>query len=366
MSLLPTLSQTIDDDFMNTHYEIRAMLIDNVLKATIFTLALKEHGAFKSEPAGTFITRSVGYGEKSIQRFGKGSTLTQSTQQTDTMGRWFWRYFLVDVNRTMIDDALNSGPHKIKDYVSRRLEVARNALVQDLETDLHRWGEYYATSVDQQINGLYDICPMATAESAVGAGRASDAYDGAGATGDVNNGQLDRFSNTWWRNWTMENGASASSAAQDLLFNAGPTSAPYSLNLVPDMRHFYNKISANQEAPNFIMMDQDIYEAYQDEASDKQQIVRSAFSKLAADLNFEVMTFNGATMTYSAKLSGTKHLFMLNLNHVEMPYHPSMWFDMTEWLTTPNQLERVAYIACMTPGLITDQPRRHGGMEYAS
>jgi hypothetical protein len=39
---------------------------------------------------------------------------------------------------------------------------------------------------------------------------------------------------------------------------------------------------------------------------------------------------------------------------------------MTNWKETANQLERVAYITCMTPGLITDQPRRHGCMEYAS
>ncbi len=366
MSLLPTLSETIDNDFMNTHYEIRAALIDNVLKATIFSLALKENGCYKSEAAGKFVTRSIAYGEKSTQRFSKGSTLSQSTQETDTMAIWDWRFFLVDVNRTLIDDAINSGPYKIKDYVSRRLEVARNALVQDIETDLHRWGEYYVATADAQFNGLYDINPMATAESAVGTGRASDYYDGNGSTGDVSNGKLDRFSNKFWRNWTMENGATASSAAQDLLFNAGPTNAPYALNLVPNLRHMYNKVSANQEPPNFIMMDQSIYEAYQDEVSDKQQIVRTAFSKIAADLNFEVLTFNGATMTYSSKLAGSLHIHLLNLNHVEFVYHPNMWFDMTPFMTTPNQLERVAYITCMTTGLITPQPRRHGSMEYAS
>lgn len=361
-TLLPTLSETIDNDFMNTHYEIRDMLIDNVLKATIFSLALKEFGCYKAEAAGRFVTRPVGYAIKSTQRFGKGSVLTQSTVQTDTMGQWDWAYFLVDVNRSLIDDTINSGPFKIKDYVGRRMEVARNTMVQDIETDLHRWGEYYVSTENKQFNGLYDICPLATAETAVGTGRASDSHDGAGAAGDVSNGKLDRFHNKWWRNWIMAGSESADSDE----FNAGPTNAPYSLNLVPDMRHMWNTINANQEAPNFIMMDQDIYESYEDEAGDKQQIVRSAFSRVAADLGFDVMTFKGATMTYSSKLASSLHIFMLNLNHIEFVYHPSMWFDMTEWKSTPNQLERVAYIACSTTGLLTAQPRRHGAMEYAS
>jgi hypothetical protein len=54
------------------------------------------------------------------------------------------------------------------------------------------------------------------------------------------------------------------------------------------------------------------------------------------------------------------------MNHIEMPYHPEVWFDATNWKESTNQLESVMFIVCMTPGLITAQPRRHGSMEYAS
>jgi hypothetical protein len=59
-------------------------------------------------------------------------------------------------------------------------------------------------------------------------------------------------------------------------------------------------------------------------------------------------------------------MFMMNMDWIEVPFNPNLWFDMTEWMYTTNQLEKVAYIACMTPGIITTQPRRHGSMEYAS
>ncbi len=355
---LPTLTRTIDDDFTNTWYEIRATVIDNVLESNILTLALREHGALTTQVGGEYITRTVGYGQPSTQRFDKGSVLTQEVVKLDTMARWDWRYFLVDVNRTLIDDNKNAGTFKIKDYLTRRLMAAKDALSTDLETDLFRWGGYHPGI--QQINGLYDINTPLTAEAAV------DSGDGVGSASNTQlsgtaNGNIDK-SNTYWRNWCSE----ASGTETRSAFEGATTNAPYSLNLVPDMRHFFNLITNSMESPNFIIMDQNILEAYEDEVSDKQQIVRSAFNKTAADLGFETLTFKGATMTYSNKLAGSKHIHMLNLNHIELVYNPNMWFDMTNWKETANQLERVAYITCMTPGLITDQPRRHGIMEYSS
>lgn len=354
MATLPVLTRTIADDFVNTWYEIRAMVIDQVLQATIFWAALKNFGALKPQDGGEYITRTVRYGQKTTQRFSKGSTLSQSVKKLDTMARWDWRFFLVDVNRTLIDDAKNSGPYKIKDYLTARLEAAREALIQDLESYITQWGGYY--DGDAQPNGLYDICPLGTAETAVGTGSASDSQSSGTANGNI------ARSNNFWKNWYSASGTSAVDATRI----AGPTNAPYALNFVSDLRHIYNKVNAQQEPPNFILMDQDIFEAYEDEVMDKLQVVRNSFTRQAGDLGFEAITFKGATMSYSSKLASTKHVFLLNMNHVELPYHPNVWFDATDWKGTSNQLETVMYIVCMTPGLITAQPRRHGSMEYAS
>jgi len=359
MATLPQWTKTLDDDFVNTWYEIRPEVVDNILEATVFTLALKEHGCFISQPGSEIVTRTIGYGEKTTQRFDRGSVLGQSVPDLDTMAEWNWRFFLADVNRSLIDDAVNMGQFMIKSYLSRRMESARNACTQDLEKYLTQWGGAY--NAPKQMNGLYDICPNATAETAAAA-PFSDTENNSDSQGTgTSNGKINR-TNTWWRNWTAADGGAETPAS----FLAGPTNEPYAMNLVPDMRHVFNSIRANQEAPNLILCDQNIYEAYEDEAQDKQQIVQSRFTKTAVDLGFDAFTYKGATMSYSGKLAGTKHLFMLNLNHIEMVYHPNVWFDFVDWKDTANQLERVAYIACMTTGLITDQPRRHGVMEYAS
>jgi hypothetical protein len=352
---LPSLTRTIDDNFVNTWYEIREEVIDNILDATVLWAALKFHGCLTPQVGGEFVTRTIGYGEKGTQRIDKGTVLTQSEPDLDTMGIWNWRYFVVDINRSTIDDAKNAGTFRIKSYLARRLEAARNAIVQDLETYVHQWGKYYPTPY--QPNGLYDVCPNNTAESAVDTGSASDSQQ----VGTSNGGISRANGNEWWTNWAAFNGAT-----EDVVDREVATNAPYSVNLLPDMRHFFNLINANQEPPNFILCDQAIYESYEDEVSDRQQVVRTAFDKVAADLGFETITFKGATMTYSGKLASTKHLFMLNTNYIEFVYDPNLWFDMTDWKDTANQLERVSYIVCMTPGLLTTSPRRHGVMEYAS
>lgn len=352
---LPSLTRSIDDDFVNTWYEIREEVIDNILNATVLWAALKYHNCLTPQVGGTFITRTVGYGQKSTQRIQRGSVLNQVVKDLDTMAIWNWRWFVVDINRSTIDDAINAGKFRIKSYLARRLEAARNAIVQDLDTYVHQWGKYYEPPY--QPNGLYDICPNNTAESAVGTGSASDSQQSGTSNGGISRAD----GNEWWTNWSAFDGAT-----EDVVDREVATNPSYSVNLLPDMRHFFNLINANQEPPNFIISDQNLYEAYEDEIADRQQIVRTAFDRVAADLGFVTQTFKGATMTYSGKLSGTKHLFMLNMNHIEFVYDPNLWFDMTDWKDTANQLERVAYIVCMTPGLITDQPRRHGVMEYAS
>ncbi len=360
MATLPSLTETIDDTFMNTWYEIRSDMIDNVLESNVFWLALREFGCLKSQVGGRFITRSIGYGQKTTQRFQKGSVLDQSIVPADTMGIWQWRFFLTDVNRTYIDDRVNSGPLQIKSYLARRLEVAREALTTDIEKYAMQWGGAYDAPL--QMNGLWNINPSTVTQTAA-ANAFSDTENNSPvqATG-TDNGNISRAGgNTWWRNWVM-----AAASQVDSTKIAGAVTNPYSLNLVPDMDHLFNCISANRESPNFILTEQNIYEAYTDEVRDKYQIVRNGFSELAQDLGFETVTYRGATMTWTPWLAGSYCTHFLNMNHIDVVYHPNAWFDMDDWKETASQLERVAYIVCMTTGLLTAQPRRHGVLEYTS
>lgn len=354
MATLTQLTRTLDDDFTNTWYEIKSQVEDNVLEATVFSLALKERGCLKPQPGGEYgWTDTIGYGTAASQRFQAGSTLTQTPVALDTFVYLNWRFVCVDVNRSLVDDMKNQGKFQIKSYLARRLEAARNALVQDFETYLMQWGAYYPAPL--QINGLWDICAPETAIATSGGGSNSDTYASGTSNGNCNR------TNTWWRNWVLYNDATQANSNRI----AGATNEPYALNLVSDMDHFFDCIGANTENPNFILTTQLIFEAYKQEVQDKQQVVRTSFDRKAADLGFDTITFRGQPMTWTTKFT-TLHMFMLNLNYVDWNYHPNCWFDMTDWKSTSNQLERVAYIVCMSPGLATKQPRRHGVALWAS
>lgn len=345
-------TRTFDDDFVNTWYEVQKQAVDNILEATVFTLALKEYGVLKSQPGGTYgWTATPRYGTKSTQRFQEGSTVTQEPKKLVTMAYLNWRYYCVDINRSLVDDSINMGPWAIRSYIADRLEAARDALVQDLETYLFQYGAYYAAPL--QINGIYDVVAPDTAISDGAAN--SDTYSSGTSNGGINR------SNTWWRNWVQYDDATQTVASKI----AGPTNEPYSLNIVADMEHMFNSISANQEKPNFIITSQAIYEAYKEENRDKLQIVRTAFNNKAADLGFDSVTWNGATFTWTGKIT-SNYIIYLNMNYLDMNYHPNVWYEMTPWKDAVNSFDRVAYIVCMTPGLATSQPRRHGISRYAS
>jgi len=342
---LSTFTRTIDDDFVNTWYEIREEAIDNILDATVMYLALREFNCLTPQVGSEMITRRVSYGTKTKQNITRGTTLQQSVTERETMAWWYWAYTAIDVNRALLDDQKNAGKFRIKSYIATRLEGARNDCVQGLEEDLFRWQAFAAN----QMNGFFDILPTATAigTDANYGGTWSPAGDATSPTYDTGttNGNINRATQTWWRP-NNKNGTD-----------------PSSVNLLADMRTFWNTISANVSAPNFMVCDQDLYEYYEDEVSDKQQIVRTAFNRLAADLGFETLTFKGAPLTWTGELSASDKMLFLNLDFIELVYDPNYWFDMTEWFTTPSQLERVAYIVSAMQ-LIDTQPRRHGLLDY--
>lgn len=353
---VPTLTRDIDDYFVETWYEIRAEAIDNVLDATVMWLALREHGSLTPQTGGEFITRTIKYGEKSGQNISKGKTLKQSVAQRETMALWDWAYCGIDVNRTLIDDQKNSGPSKIKDYVSKRILGANDDLTQKMEDDLFAWN----TAAVDQMNGLLDfirfddmahstnadampnldITPIANPQGAAGANDLN-----TGTFGNINRGTY-----SWWRNKAWD-GATE------------PTNPE--VNLKSDMNHFYNLIGDNIAPPNFIISDQDLYEYYEEDVMEKVQIVRTSFNRTAADLGFETTTFKGKPMSWTSKLSGTSKMMFLNLDFIEVVYDPDYFFMMTEWMYTANQLERVAYIVSAMQ-LIDSQPRRHGCLDYST
>jgi hypothetical protein len=91
--------------------------------------------------------------------------------------------------------------------------------------------------------------------------------------------------------------------------------------------------------PNLLLTTQTVFQYYESEASDKQWIMNSD----AAKLGFQSFTYKGVPMYFSPQC-GTGLMYMLNLKYLKLKIDSKADFDMTEFKTIPNQLDRVAHV----------------------
>tara|TARA_Y100000310_G_scaffold113759_1_gene112197 strand:- start:5397 stop:6404 length:1008 start_codon:yes stop_codon:yes gene_type:complete len=327
-----TLSEDIDSFFTATWYEIQKEAIDNILDSLAVFAALKARGSFVPQTGERFIERTIKYGEKSASAVAKGDTLSSGEDDIETAAFWTWRYHAVHIQRSVQDDQQNAGSSKIKSLVATKLQAARDAMSQKLESDLFR--AIQTDETGKEIQGLNDMVPPQASQTADSYGKIDRP-----ATYDANN-EEPATGNTWW----------------------GPMyeqlTIPIAVNLVSNMRQLYNRCTKNIETPNLIISRLDLFETYEDIAVDAAQIVKREGG--LADLGFNVLLFKGKDWIYTTNTGlAANNMLMINTDYTELVYDPNLWFDMTEWKPVSNQLERIAHIVSAM-NLVSGQLRRHG------
>lgn len=340
---LPTITETIDNAFLHTWYEIRPEAIDNILDATVMWAALRAAGCMKEKVGGRFITRTVRYDFQEATEVQKGDTLPQGEKEVETMARWTWRYIASHVQRDAFDDQINAGPDAIKELVGTKLDSARDGLEQKFETSL--FNTIVTGETGKLIQGLNDMVPPVASRSTgtYGAIARPSAYVDSGNgvfVGDP------AGTNGWWGPKYLDG-----------------TLATIEDDLIEDMKKLYNSVHNNQSPPNLIVTDQTIYELYEDFGLDHTQIIKGDMGMQLVDLGFEVLKFKGKPMIYTPNTIANTMLF-LNTNYIELIYDPRMWFDMTAWKPVPLEPRRIAHIMCAS-NLISSQLRRHGRLTYS-
>lgn len=316
MTTIPTLSEVLNDEFTNTWYEIRAEAIDNILKATPVTAMFRNKGRFMTQVGGRFIERTIRYGEKVATSFGKGDVLAVSEEELETVALWTQKFINVPITRTFVDDQQNSGPEMIKPYVTKRLNAAREALVQKIESII--MGSAVVTGDDP--NSLFDAYP---------ANNSTDYYAGSTTYGGI------RRDNIWWQHEDFTK--SAGTAHQ-----YGPKSGPASLTMYDDMSNVMNTANKQLKTLDCIITTQTMFEVYEGFAVAKEQIIRQETTDLA-NLGFSVLQFRGQPLVWSENMASNQML-MINSDFIDFVYDPNVWFDMTSWERPERQLEQVAFL----------------------
>jgi len=316
MATIPSLTKTVDDFFTHTWYTIREEAIDQILDANVITAAFRSKGRFMTQVGEDRITRTLRYGTKTATNVMKGDTLTHGEDDIETMAWWNWKYTSAHIQRSLMDDQQNSGTGKIKSLVQTKIDAAKDALddaVESAFTTAVDTGGGTDLRADRDPDGLYNMLP---------GGSYYNQSAGSYTYGNVDTGT----GNTWWQGQYK--------TAND----------PATLHLLSDMRNLYNTCGKNRKNgyPDLIIMEQTLFEIYEDFALDMSQIILNSGTRLA-DLGFEVLKFKGADVIWTDDVTDYT-LFMLNTRYIDVVYDPKLWFMMTDWKPIPYQTERIAHI----------------------
>lgn len=338
---LPTFTQRIDDAFTDTWYEIQADAIDNILGATvIWNTLFMGSGCGVEQTGGTYIERTIKYNVSTANNVQQGDTLSSGETELETEALWTWKYIEQHIQRNFFKDQKNNGPAKIKSYVGKALTDAVDSMQQLMETNM--LAAFQSSETGRQFQGLNDMIPPY-------ANKASGTYGGITRpltySAAANGVESPATGNTFW----------GPKYLRSVLVSVDTT-------LLTDMKKLYNTIGSNQAPPNLIIMDQGLYEIYEEYGIDISQIIKDETKRLA-DLGFDVLRFKGKPMIWTGNQTANNCL-MVNTDWIEIVYDPTAWFNMTDWKPFALTTDRICHILAAL-NCISSQLRRHGRLDYA-
>lgn len=315
---LPQLTQEMNDNFLQTWMDMRPDIVNNIVEKNIVWALLREKGMFKPKDGGEYCkTKGIKYANPSSTSIDKTDTLPSGTTPTKTMARWAWRYETIPVQRNILEDAENSGPDKLRDYVADRMEDAVEGMQQTYETNLFAARDTNETG--KGTLGLHDILPPYASRN-------------VGLHGGISR------TNAWWQcNYKQKTGDPE-------------------VYLLDDWRNLYNTCGQNQSNPDIVLTTQTLFEVYENYAEDKSQIIINDGG--IASLGFDVRKYKGADLVWSPNVTAGDAMF-LNSMYIEYVYNNKLWFEMGDW--KPGQLSTQLIAHIFAAGtLCSYQPRRFG------
>ena len=311
-----TKTETLDDLYSTTWYNMRDHAIDNIFTATPFWFWLVHHkGKVRDVVGGRFIGIPLLRSKSSTVEWFTAYDQVDITPQVGlTTATEVWRYLSGSVARSAIEEQQNSGKNQIFSLISSKLEQLQLSMIDKLETAL------FTAQTGNAMNSILDIIPLDP------------------STGTIQG--LDPSVETWWQ-------------SKQQTF-----SGSFAVNGLKEFANFYNDVSIGADHPDLIMLDQTTFELYEAEMQQFLQITTSGAAALG-DAGFTSLRYKGADIIWSANVT-TGYAYFINSRYIELVRDPTFWFEMTEWKPVPEQPDaRVAQVVAAM-NLVSNQRRQLG------
>jgi len=319
---LPILTKKLDDLHSSTWERVKTDVADNIFDANTILKIMKARGKFVEYNGGTDIMQPLEYGEnETVDWIGRGSKISIETGEIITMAKYQWKYLAGSVVRIFTDEDMNTGEPAIFNYTEKNIGNLEKSMKKKINAALMLDGSQHALAMSGIKKYVVEDPSAATTV-----------------------GGIDPSTEPWWRNQQMT--------------MSGDDHTTY---LIDDMRTMWDRCSDDDEGenPQLILTTKGIKRWYEDEALDSHYYTQS---NELADLGIKGCAFKGAPIVGTNRCT-TAWMFFLNLNFFEIAYTASKYFEMTDWKTAQDNLERVAQIVAKLQmicsnrekqGLITD------------
>jgi len=299
---LPTWSKEMDDLHSSTWERKGKDLVDNIFDNLPILKVMKAKGKFVDHSGGTQITIPLEYAvNDTVQSFGRGSKFSIADNAKYTTAKFEWKFVGGSVVRYFRDEKLNKSEPAIFNLVEKNTSNLTKSIKKKINTMLLQDGS--ADSNDLEGFKKY--------------------VESTPAVGTV--GGIDSATNTWWRNQ-----------------HTSMSGLDHTVYLIDYMRTMYDDCSddGGEETPQIIVTTKGIKNWYEDEALDSHYYTES---NEMADLGIKGCAFKGAPIIWTSGCDAGL-MYFLNLEYFELAYDPSTWFEMTDWKTAQDNLERAAQV----------------------
>jgi len=134
------------------------------------------------------------------------------------------------------------------------------------------------------------------------------------------------------------------------------TGDDHTVYLIDNMRTMYDDCSddGGTDTPQILVTTKAVKNWYEDEALDSHYYTES---NEMADLGIKGCAFKGAPIIWTSGCDAG-YMYFLNLEYFEVGYDPAYWFNMTDWKTAQDNLERVAQVVAKMQLLCSNREKQ--------
>ena len=321
-----SFTEAVDSLYTHTYTNRRKELIDNIFDATPFWEQLNKKGGIVRWQGGRYLEMPV---IKDTNPTGawldEDGTVSLQDFDPDTLIRYPWAYYAINITRKWKNDQQNSGKAALRSMIDSKIKNTKLTMTDDFENGL------CGVQAGLSIYGLQDAVY----------------YTGTGglSTNTYPSGYV-RSTDTWWANYYKA------------------TSTPALVNAVPDLTNLVNTISQGraQYMPTMFMTSQTGFELLETCIEQKFRIVNQLKT---GDVKFRNIEFMGVPIFFSPACdvpagSANQPVYCLNLDNFFLVIDPKYDFTPTPWKESINQPHTRAMQITSTLQLCLDRSKSQG------